>query len=131
VENEFYAEAFGMSRTVFELSLAARYISNGDAFQRAAVYANYFAKDHEAWTNIVAKYYPTTKPQFNANHARLLAKARLIKDVHRWSGKSIKHMAMEDDAFENDPNTGQPFRWEFDYEAVYKWTSHFVHGTVI
>jgi len=26
---------------------------------------------------------------------------------------------------------GQPTNWEFDYEVTYKWTSHFVHGTVV
>ena len=37
---------------------------------------------------------------------------------------------MEDDTFETLPN-GSAFRWEFDYEVIYKWTSHFVHGTVV
>jgi hypothetical protein len=38
-------------------------------------------------------------------------------------------MAVEQDTVEVDER-GQPFRSEFDYEALYFWTSHYVHATV-
>ena len=36
----------------------------------------------------------------------------------------------------NEPDTyetleGVPFKWEFDYDWIYFWTSQYVHGTVV
>ena len=39
-------------------------------------------------------------------------------------------MALEPDTYEFDSN-GKPINCEFDYEAIYKWTSHYVHGTAL
>jgi len=38
-------------------------------------------------------------------------------------------MALEPDTYEFDA-TGNPTKCEFDYEVLYKWTSHYVHATV-
>jgi Family of unknown function (DUF5677) len=130
VEYDFHSEAFALSRTMLELALYARFISNADSFKRSGMFVKFVAKDREGWTRLISKYYPTAVPNLNPNHAKMLEIAKQFKDPHRWSGKSVKDLAMEDDAFETLPN-GSPFRWEFDYEAVYKWTSHYVHGTVV
>jgi hypothetical protein len=130
VECGFHSEAFGLSRTMLELALFARYISNKDSFSRSEIFAKYFAKDLEGWTKLISKYYPNAVARFHPNHNKLLEIAKQFKDPHRWSGKSVRDLAIEEDTFETLPN-GQPFRWEFDYEVVYKWTSHYVHGTVV
>ena len=130
VEHEFHSEAFGLSRTVLEMSLFLRHISNADSYRRSAMFVKYFAKDREGWANLISKYYPAAAPRFSPDHSRLLQTAKQFKDPHKWSGKSVKDLAMEDDAFETLPN-GNPLRWEFDYEVIYKWTSHYVHGTVV
>ena len=39
-------------------------------------------------------------------------------------------MAFEEDSVDIGDD-GKPFKSEFDYEVIYFWTSHFVHGTVI
>jgi hypothetical protein len=130
VEYDFHSEAFALSRTMLELALFARYISNADSFKRSETFVKYVAKDHEAWTNLISKYYPAAVPNFHPDHAKMLEIAKQFKDPHKWSGKNVRDLAMEDDAFETLPN-GNPFRWEFDYEVIYKWTSHYVHGTVI
>jgi hypothetical protein len=129
VESEFEAEAFGVSRTMFELALSARHIFD-DPFPRSARFVHYFAKDREIWTKLIAKYYPNAKPQFSENQQKLLQIAAEIKDPHRWTGKSVRELAMEESALEIDEH-GKPIKWEYDYEVIYKWTSHFVHGTVI
>jgi Family of unknown function (DUF5677) len=130
VEHDFHSEAFALSRTMLELALFARYISNADSFKRSETFVKYFAKDHETWTKLISKYYPAAVPTFHPDHAKMLEIAQHFKDPHKWSGKNVKELAMEDDAFETMPD-GSPFRWEFDYEVIYKWTSHYVHGTVV
>lgn len=130
VEDGFDSEAFGLSRTVLELALYNRYVSNGDSFQRSGRFVHYFAKDHEGWTNVVTKYYPTRIPKFREDHDRMMELAKQIKDAHRWSGKSVRALAMEEDVFDVMPD-GSPLKWEFDYEAIYKLSSHYVHGSVV
>jgi len=130
VEREFHSEAFGLSRTMFELALSARYISNADPFDRSRMFVDFYAKDHEGWTKLISKYYPAAVPEFHPKHAQMLEIAKELRDPHRWSGKSVKDLAMENDAFETLQN-GSTFRWEYDYEVIYKWTSHYVHGTVV
>lgn len=39
-------------------------------------------------------------------------------------------MALEEDTVEKNEH-GLPFKNEFDYDALYFWTSHFVHATVV
>jgi hypothetical protein len=130
VEHEFHSEAFALSRTMLELALFARYISNVDPFKRSERFVKFFAKDREGWAKLISKYYPAAVPDFHPDHAKMLEIAKQFGDPHRWSGKSVRDLAMEDDTFETLPD-GSPFRWEFDYEVIYKWTSHYVHGTVV
>lgn len=131
VENGFPDEAFGLSRTIMEIALSARHISNAESFSRSANFVKYYAKDHAEWTRLVAKYQPLAKPDFHPDHEKMLEIAKRFKDPHKWSGKTVRELALEEDTFELDPATGKPLNWEYDYEIVYKWTSHFVHGTVV
>lgn len=131
VEQEFHSEAFAMSRTMLELALSARHTSNDDERKRSATFANFFAKDQYEWAKIVSKYYPNAVPNVDSERRKkMIEVAKQFKDPHRWSGKSVRELAMEVDTFERLPD-GSPFVWEFDYEAIYKWTSHYVHGTVV
>src|SRR5207249_1949096 len=58
IEHGFGDEAFGLSRTMVELALFARYIVNDpDPDKRSEQYIRYFAKDHETWTKMIQKYY--------------------------------------------------------------------------
>jgi hypothetical protein len=51
---------------------------------------------------------------------------------HQWTGHGgqAKFMALEEDTREVDEH-GKPFKSEFDYDVIYFWTSHYVHGTII
>ena len=126
VEKDFHSEAFGLSRTMLELALAARYISNADEFKRSQTFVKYYAKDHEGWTKLISKYYPTAVPAFNPDHDQMLEIAKQFKDPHKWSGKTVKELAVE--AFLRDLLTVIALS-EVHYEVIS--TSHYVHGTVV
>ena len=50
---------------------------------------------------------------------------------HQWTehGGQAKFMALEPDGFEVN-ESGVPITSEFDYDALYFWTGHFVHVTI-
>jgi hypothetical protein len=133
VEAGFFAEAFGMSRTLVDLFLSVRYIGNRDTEARAKKFADYFAKAHEKWTGIIEDYYPERKdlpmPDF---HDEAMKIAKEFKSGHQWTGLGgqTKIMALEEDAYEFDPR-GEGIKHDFDYNVIYWWTSQYVHGTVV
>ncbi|MGB8494169.1 MAG: DUF5677 domain-containing protein [Candidatus Acidiferrum sp.] len=131
VDAGFPGEAFGLTRTLIDIYFTVRYFSNGDAESRAERFAMFFAKDHEGWTKIIQKYYPGKTIDDTEYHRKSLESAREYKNPNQWTGlgDQTKQMALEDDAYERD-SAGIPIRAEFDYEVIYKWTSHYVHATV-
>lgn len=131
VENDFSAEAFGLTRTLIDIFFTVRYISNVDTEARSERYARFFAKNHEDWTKIVCKFYPATTIPDTTEHQEYLEVAKEYKRPNEWTGLGgqTREMAVEPDTFEFDSN-GKPVNCEFDYEVIYKWTSHYVHGTV-
>jgi hypothetical protein len=128
----FPAEAFGLTRTLVEIFLTVRYISNKDTEERARTYAEYFTKVHAEWGDLNTKYYPDRKLKPPGFHEEAMRVAEKFKSKHAWTGVGgqTRMMAFEEDTVELDEK-GEPFRAEFDYEVIYFWTSHFVHGTVI
>jgi len=131
VEAGFPGEAFGMSRTLIDIFLTIRYISNRDTEVRAKQFAEFYAKDHEGWTKVIQKFYPAMTIPGGEFHENSLEIAKGYKSAHQWTGlgDQTKQMALEKDSYEFRP-TGDPLNCEFDYEAIYKWTSFFVHATV-
>lgn len=133
VQAGFPGEAFGLSRTLIEIFLNVRYISNKDTEARATKYVGYFTKTHERWTNIIQKHYPERKGMATPGfHERAMEMAKEYKSPHNWTGLGgqVKEMALEEDTYELDAN-GQPVKQKFDYEVIYWWTSQFVHGTIL
>lgn len=131
VESGFPAEAFGLSRTLMEIYFCLRYIGNKDTENRAKTYVNYHARVRQEWRSIIMKYYPNTPSGCLVLDEDVLQAAREFKSKAHWtgSGGQAKLMALEPDEFEKDEHA-QPEKSEFDYEALYFWTSHFVHVTV-
>ncbi len=78
------------------------------------------------------KYYPNTPPNLLTLDEEVLETAKEFKSKHLWTGHGgqAKLMALEEDTVELDEQ-GQPLKSEFDYDAIYFWTSHFVHVTVV
>jgi Family of unknown function (DUF5677) len=127
----FPAEAFGLTRTLVELYLTIHYIANKDTEARAKTYVEYFAKVHAEWGEINAKYYPGRKLVEPAFHDEAMKIAEKFKNKHAWTGigGQTRMMAFEEDTVDISDD-GKPFKSDFDYEVIYFWTSHFVHGTV-
>ena len=58
LEAGFGDEAFGMTRTLVDIFLTLRYITNKDTYERAKRYAQYAAKSSALWAEIVEIYWP-------------------------------------------------------------------------
>jgi hypothetical protein len=132
VEAGFPSEAFGLSRTVVDLFLNVRYIANKDTEKRAKTYVDYYARVHAEWGEINDKYFPDRKLPEPAFHEEAMRIAKEFKSKHAWTGVGgqTRMMALEEDTVELGAD-GKPFKSEFDYDVVYFWTSHYVHGTVV
>jgi Family of unknown function (DUF5677) len=132
VDAGFPAEAFGMSRTLIEIYFCVRYISNKNTEMRSATYAEYGARVQQEWRTIILKHFPDTKITFPPLDIDVAAMAKEFPSKHQWTGRGgqAKFMALEEDGFELD-ESGKGIKSEFDYDAIYFWTSHFVHATVI
>ena len=131
VQGGFSEEAFGMVRTLTDIYFTVRYISNNHTEERSTRFAEFFAKDQEGWEKIVRKYYPHLSIPDNSDRDRILELARNYKQPHEWSGEPQKtrSLAIEPDTYEFDSN-GEGTTAEFDYEVLFKMTSHYVHSTV-
>jgi hypothetical protein len=62
----------------------------------------------------------------------VLAKVKEYPHPYNWTGlgDQTRKMAMEPDTYDKDQH-GNPYTAEFAYEVVYKWTSHYVHPSVL
>lgn len=130
VDAGFGCEAFGLSRTMLEIFLTVRYISNDKTEERAAEYADYVGKATEHVLNVAAKHYPDRAlPKLDSKFTEM---AKKYPSPHTWSsrGGHVKTMAMEPDAYEVDAS-GNPINQDFDYEHIYSQTSHYVHASIV
>jgi hypothetical protein len=158
IDAGFPEEAFGMSRTMVEIALNLRFITNRNSEQRAKRFVHYLSRwkleilrrslKHfyimdpdgkfvfDAKGNRISKY---TKPQLrkmmgdykmHARIARKYPKRTSWTDTghHKMRGGAWM-MAMETDRY--DSISGVPVKWEFDYDWMYFWTSQYVHATVV
>ncbi|MGA3323832.1 MAG: DUF5677 domain-containing protein [Terriglobia bacterium] len=128
----YHEEAFGLTRTLVDLYFTVRYISNKDSLERAEKFANFFAKDYEGWLKIITKYYPTKHLDLRGDHTTMVTLAKSYRHPHKWTGlpDQTRRMAVEPSTHDKTPS-GDPVDATFDYEAIYKWTSHYVHPTVV
>ena len=131
VEAGFPGESFGLSRTLVELYFTVRYITNKDSESRAQTFVKFFAKTHERFVELIDNHYPDkkcAKPRF---HEQAIEDAKEFDTYHSWSGFTgqTKLMALEPDEHEKN-EAGDPITQKFDYEVLYWWQSHYVHGTI-
>ena len=131
VKDGFPAEAFGMSRTLIDIFFSVRYMSNKETDGRIATYVEYAARIQKEWINLNDKYFPSRKLKFSSSHHEIMKVAEKFRSRHQWTshGGQAKFMALEPDTFEVN-EMGQPATSEFDYDAFYFWTSHYVHVTI-
>jgi hypothetical protein len=116
VDAGFYGEAFGLSRTLVDIFLSVRYISNKDTEKRAKKFAEYVAKTQEELIRLAHKHFraKTDHPKLDEKFAEL---AKDYNSAHRWTEARIKEMALEPDSYEVD-SQGSPTVHDFDYEFV-------------
>ena len=129
VRDGFHAEAFGLTRTQVEIAFACRYFACGDSVQRTREYVEYFGKDRETWTKMMQKHHPDLTPVFSADHNQLLSLGKNYRNPSRWAAKTLAEMSRETNAI--DVHDGTPLTWEYHYDMIYRWTSHYVHATVV
>lgn len=154
VRNGFNEEAFASSRTLLELALSLRYITNGrNPELRAKRYVHFVAKIKMEWGRKAVEYFafPASAiskrmPSYKdfQSMERKFPKQSWVQASKKHS-KGIWTMAMEPDRFEKMPmftksrqallsKRGKPrfkpLNWEHDYRVVYFWTSQYVHVTI-
>jgi hypothetical protein len=130
-ERGFDGEAFGMTRTLIEIYFCVRYIANKDTEQRAQTYVNYHARVRKEWQKVIMRFYPHIPVETIALDKDVLEVAEGFRNRAHWTGHGgqAKLMALEEDTTELD-DQGQPLKAEFDYDAIYFWTSQYVHVTI-
>lgn len=106
-------------------------IGNRDTEARAQTYVKYHAKVRQEWQGVLFKYYPHSPLVALKLDEQVLETAKEFKSKTHWTGHGgqAKLMALEPDEFEKDEH-GEPTKDEFDYDALYFWTSQYVHATV-
>jgi hypothetical protein len=129
LDSGFSDEAFGMTRTLVDIFITLHYIANKDTDERAQRYYEFSAKDIEVWSEkIIPDYWPKMMQPLD-NRTKTVAIT--YPSPHQWSGKTTKDMALEPDTVEVDPATGKPTVHDFAYRVIYRWTSHYVHPTIV
>jgi hypothetical protein len=126
VEAGFNGEAFGLSRTLIEIFLNVRHITNKDTEARAKRYAEFMAKTQERLVRVASKHYPEKTPVLGTEFTELAKNY----ETHRWSEAKLREMAYELDSFEVNEK-GEPIIQDFDYELIYWQTSEFVHASIL
>ncbi|HEX4020436.1 MAG TPA: DUF5677 domain-containing protein [Acidobacteriaceae bacterium] len=131
VANGFADEAYGLCRTSVEIELTVRYLTNDDVIKRCNRYFLYFTKDKSEWIRLIQKYYPDLDLKRPADADELDKLAAAYPNPHRWSEcpDGVKGFAAEPSTSVKRDD-GSPSDQLFTYEVLYKWMSHYVHGTI-
>lgn len=154
VKNDFNEEAFGSSRTLLELALNLRYITNGrNPELRARRFVHFVAKIKMEWGRRAIQHfaYPASAVRKGMPNYKDFQILERKFPKQGWLQASRKHskglwtMAMEPDRFEMMPMLDKagapvldkrgkpkfkPLNWEHDYKVIYFWTSQYVHVTI-
>lgn len=158
IDAGFPEEAFGMSRTMVEIALNLRFITNRNPEQRAKRFVHYLSRWKMELMRRSLKHFFRADANGNwvlddkgdkipnytkADFRRMLPKYKMHAQIARkfpkrtsWTDTGSKvsrggvwMMAMEPDSYESV--NGVPMKWEFDYDWMYFWTSQYVHATVV
>ncbi len=146
VDTGFPEEAFGLSRTLVEIALSLRFITNRYSERRARRVAFYAAK----WKMQMMRRLLTLKnpdepeqPKYSKSElGKLIPDYKLMVKLARkfpkspsahWSqprhGKQSNSRVLALEADGHEKLNGKPVDWDFDYEWIYSWTSQYVHAT--
>ncbi len=154
VKNGFDEEAFASSRTLLELALNLRYITNGrNPEARAKRFVHFVAKIKMEWGKKAIEYFafPASSVRKGMPGYKAFQSMQRKFPKQGWLQASRKHskgiwtMALEPDRFEKvlvldkagNPLLNKrgkpklkPLTWALDYKVIYFWASQFVHVTI-
>ena len=147
-------EAFGLTRTLVEVALSLRFITNRYSERRARRFVRYVGKWKvqmmrrlEKLTVLDAagqsqlKYTKEELRRRMPDYKLMLKWARAYpsSSAAHWSqarygkkgkkGRSSTTRTLAEEADGHEKVNGARINWQFDYEWVYSWTSQFVHAT--
>jgi len=160
IDAGFPEEAFGLSRTMVEIALNLRYITNRNSEQRAKRFVHYVARwKLELMRRSLKHFYKTDKngnwvldangekiPNYTKADFRNMLDKKRYATYQKMARKYPKRTSWTDTgskvskggawmmAMEPDKYetvNGVPMKWEFDYDWMYFWTSQYVHATVV
>lgn len=131
VKREFHEEAFGLTRTLLDSLITIRFIANKDTDQRAERFFNFLSVDTIGWIKVIQTHYPGNLLPPMPDLPKVATMAATYTEPHKWAGKGMtaRKMALEPSTWEVD-DKGKPLTLQFLYEAVFHWSSHFVHPTI-
>jgi hypothetical protein len=150
IDAGFPEEAFGLSRTLVEIALNLRYITNRYSERRAKRFVDYVAKWKMEVVRRTLKHYHTAEdkasktPQYSKTQLRkmmvdykiFVKLARKFPSNSSWTttpGHKTKGGAwmMANEPDKHEFLDGKPIKAEFDYDWIYFWTSQYIHATVV
>ena len=160
IDAGFPEEAFGVSRTMVEIALNLRHITNRNSEQRAQRFVHYIARwKMELMRRALKHFYRTDAhgnwvldakgekiPNYTRADFRNMLDKRKYDTYAKVARKYPKRTSWTDTgskgsrggawmmAMEPDRYesvNGVPMKWEFDYDWMYFWTSQYVHATVV
>ena len=147
-------EGFGLSRTLVEIALSLRFITNRHSERRARRFVRYVGKwkvqmmrrleglstrDDKGQPRL--KYTPKELKSMMPDYKLMLkwARAYPTSPGAHWSqarygkkgkkGKAGNARTLAEEADGHEKVNGARVNWRFDYEWVYSWTSQYVHAT--
>lgn len=154
VKGGFDEEAFGLSRSLLEVAMTMRCISNGrNPEVRAKRFVHFVAKIKMDWGRKAIEYFLFTPSAIRKDKASYEKFQRMERKYPKqsWLQASRKHskgiwtMAMEPDRYQKvqvlddkgkpvlnkrgKPKM-KPFTWAVDYKVMYFWESQYVHSTI-
>lgn len=130
----FGSEAYGLSRTLIEIHIALRWITNQEEVARCDGYAEFVTKRKEYWAMILQKYSPTHPESAGALKYvdNLYGKyTKKYKWYTFWANvqDKLKGMAKELEVLYKFPSAQRDALW--DYEGPYSMASDHVHATAV
>lgn len=160
IDAGFPEEAFGVSRTMVEIALNLRYITNRNSEQRAKRFVHYIARwklelirralkhfhRSDEYGNWVLDSSGNKIPSYTKADLRKMLDKKTYHAYAKAARKYPKRTSWTDTgsrasrggawmmAMEPDRYesvNGVPMKWEFDYDWMYFWTSQYVHATVV
>jgi hypothetical protein len=125
------SEAYGLSRTLIEMYISLRWITNRNANARAKEFGFFVAKRKQYWAQILARDHPTdpksvAAPEFVEKlYGQYAAK---YSSFVFWANVSGKLKGMAEELEELDSSMTPP-NTLWDYEVPYSMASDHVHAT--